>query len=647
MDDTIFTDLLDDCLPDVAAWKHENFDILILDEAQDMRPHYWKLIKRLVSTFAELSTLKVLVLGDPNQLLYDFYAGSPADVRFLTMAADLFVGSRSWVRRELSTSYRLTYPMAAFVKHFANGNIFGHEEGVPVMLYVCSLVQELPIHGLACVKSVLETSQCDDLLILTSSTNERSIVSGLVRQMVSSRIPVHVHRSGRLTDTHVKGLKHITKGKVSISTFCGTKGLEADTVVVINRGPLFDVKWSNSLYVAMTRARKRLIIFQESRYVCQEAVAELALQFSEAQLHIKVIGELQATRTPASPRARRTTYDGESLFAFSSSELLKELDLMVECKELVEVMDKEKEEGFSQATTISFDDGATCTSMASIVMRTFEFGLVLDTQRGKDDFGTFPVLSKIKQILTRPQVFGVANDNQTETMRCRFVQAHQVIKMPQRDSDDADTDCLRKFKAMAMIASVHDCYAGFADRCYGLDNFDFMSNIHLYECFRRARHKLAIALGVRPWESPLPVLTDVDQERREAALVGEMDLVYQTRSQLTCKLDNAETGKPMTVRVYAGLHILGRKSGVAILFTDRTGIDQKLAAALSSCVFKQPYVHLLNIRTGDLVRVGVKGDQMDFVCTALEFHTDQSNSDVSDEAFLDTMRIDPVVELEL
>ena len=119
--DVAFVETMDDIderCAEPQKWHCSDVDILIVDEAQDMRPLFWRLVQFLVRKVVRRpKELQILVMGDKMQLLYDFYSNNSADSRFMTRAPVLFANtsSRPWVERTLSVSYRLTPPAARFV----------------------------------------------------------------------------------------------------------------------------------------------------------------------------------------------------------------------------------------------------------------------------------------------------------------------------------------------------------------------------------------------------------------------------------------------------------------------------------------------------------------------------------------------------
>ncbi|WP_394759024.1 UvrD-helicase domain-containing protein, partial [Flavobacterium sp.] len=92
-----------------------HYDILILDECQDMSPLYFQFVLYFLSFFK--SKIQLVILGDFMQGIYDFKG---ADIRFLTMAQDIwknkpFLSSSEFKHCSLTMSYRITNQMAKYI----------------------------------------------------------------------------------------------------------------------------------------------------------------------------------------------------------------------------------------------------------------------------------------------------------------------------------------------------------------------------------------------------------------------------------------------------------------------------------------------------------------------------------------------------
>jgi ATP-dependent exoDNAse (exonuclease V) beta subunit len=93
----------------------KGYDIIVLDEVQDMTFLYYRLIIKYIKDVGQ--KIQLMVLGDYMQGLYEFKG---ADIRFLTLATEIwmpfnFLRTQEFERCQLKTSYRITNQIADFV----------------------------------------------------------------------------------------------------------------------------------------------------------------------------------------------------------------------------------------------------------------------------------------------------------------------------------------------------------------------------------------------------------------------------------------------------------------------------------------------------------------------------------------------------
>lgn len=99
----------------------ENFDILVVDEAQDMTYLYFQLIVKFLKDYGK--KVQLLVLGDYMQGLYEFKG---SDARFLTLAKEIWINSGVLLTDNfklctMKTSYRITNQMCKFINNVMIG----------------------------------------------------------------------------------------------------------------------------------------------------------------------------------------------------------------------------------------------------------------------------------------------------------------------------------------------------------------------------------------------------------------------------------------------------------------------------------------------------------------------------------------------
>lgn len=287
---------------DLLSYNNFSYDIIILDEAQDISPLYFHLICKIFKDNNNKNT-KICILGDKKQSIFDF---NNADERFITFSDELFLFNRlSWKRCNLSRSFRITSEMSEFINkvmlkedriislktsnikpRYIICNCFGDPSGFNY------LFRE--------VENYLELGYSpEDIFILTPSinTNTKSPIRRLENRIKRElNIPIFVPMGD-----DVKLDEDILKNKLVFSTFHQSKGLERKVVLVLN----FDSSYfkyykknknanecPNELYVATTRAIERLTVFHhyENNYldfICQDKIRDYCELIQHKPVQIK------------------------------------------------------------------------------------------------------------------------------------------------------------------------------------------------------------------------------------------------------------------------------------------------------------------------------------------------------------------------
>lgn len=216
---------------------------VLIDEAQDVRELYVRLLGVLGLT---RSGIQIVVAGDCNQLVYDFDDDFPASLTTLKRPGVAF-GNGEWRHVVLNRSHRVTDPICSFVNLLFATSITSDKEGPRVEIRVPSnMYSDL-------LNTIDDLLDGDVLLLVDHKQGNRALRTLL-------------NKAGRLGRTvRVHGVLSPEKdGETSIIT-CGTfwsaKGLEADTVIVLLPGGAS----FNPTYVAMTRARQRLVVVLDPR----------------------------------------------------------------------------------------------------------------------------------------------------------------------------------------------------------------------------------------------------------------------------------------------------------------------------------------------------------------------------------------------
>lgn len=216
---------------------------LLIDEAQDVRPIYIRLL-RVLGLFD--AAKKIYVFGDRNQLIYDYDDDFPACLDVLTRPNTHVRRGVSWSRVVASTSLRLPPPVARLVS-----DMFG--------VRICSANAAAPA-------PLVEVRAPSSMFRLSHELGDLKEVPHLL--LVDRRAmnrPLHAHlntwsREGVVMNVHKTTDNH-DNATMTCATYWSAKGLQHDTVVVVvpERTP------RNPLYVALTRPLRRLIVVVDAR----------------------------------------------------------------------------------------------------------------------------------------------------------------------------------------------------------------------------------------------------------------------------------------------------------------------------------------------------------------------------------------------
>jgi hypothetical protein len=252
------------------------YDLIIVDESQDMTEIYCSLVKKILNykgNYIDIEIPRLLLLGDVRQAIYDFMG---ADSRYLTLADKIYTG-REFVRLSLSVSYRLTPPMCDFMNKCVLGKqvmTSGKTGNFHKPRYIMQDTYD-SVRILNVIVDLLTEYEPEDIFILAYSIRQNgSFQSPVVklehlikRDSRTKNVPVFapVSDEERLKD-------EVMCGKLTFSTFHQAKGLERKVVIIMGADDsqykyyMRDEKsreCPNILYVAMTRAIERLILFHD------------------------------------------------------------------------------------------------------------------------------------------------------------------------------------------------------------------------------------------------------------------------------------------------------------------------------------------------------------------------------------------------
>jgi hypothetical protein len=245
------------------------FDIIILDEVQDMSHLYYQFIIYFLKKL--ISKVQIVFLGDDKQGIYNFLG---SDIRFLTMAEKLwknqpFLNSQIFHNCTLRMSYRITNQMAAFINTSMIGKplLLSCRDGIPVQ-YIRNTTYNTEIIVLNIIKRIIDEGDLpNDIFILASSIKGvTSSIKKIENALSQIGIPCFIPN----IDTE-KVDERVIDNKIVFSTFHSAKGRQRKYVFVVG----FDDSYMdyagrdlpknicpNTLFVASTRATHGLYLLE-------------------------------------------------------------------------------------------------------------------------------------------------------------------------------------------------------------------------------------------------------------------------------------------------------------------------------------------------------------------------------------------------
>jgi len=539
------------------AWHMEDFTLLIIDEGQDVRPGFMQLIYYMIQhACTKRASLRIVMLGDPRQLLYGFYNHNRADARFLALGHLLLqqVNDRPWAQRKLTRSFRSTRAVTNVLNALVSGHemVSGGKTGPPVLLDVCNLRTFEPASK---IMKIVSTYNPEDILILCSSLSGTSPARKLVRTLVRHGIPVHVQRSGTLRDNGPVALMS-RQGRIQFKTFCASKGLEAKLVIVLNTRSLFQCM-ENSLYVALSRSMHELVIFQDNNSTSLEELHALRTHLTPRDLSVVTNKKSRCRptcRVQESPRAasQLTSYYVDTLFQYVDPGLLGPIEQMVQRTSLDDTLFEDEE-----AYGLLFDmktNNDQCVHVRNIVTAAIRLAveyfrtrqipkIVMHLQRSRD-----PYITRLYQ-------------------RGMSILRMQLLHIP--TTWDAQ-NLYMKLQAFAMFSTAIDAFSGFEEKITDISDFGFIMHPLIVNRVRRL----------------------LDQMLKYIPVTTTAFSVQCSRLSGTAKFYSTPTLKSSSC-----LYVMMHKPD--------TDMDDLLGMAVHLAVHGLEYGYVSNVHTGSLTQVYV------------------------------------------
>lgn len=254
---------------DKESINFPRFDVLVVDESQDLTPLLLKVIFRICRSQPRKPQL--VVLGDRYQCIYGY---SGADVRYLTLAQPVLnrvAAATEWRHLTLSTTFRCPKSHVDFINH----NVLQfHRLNVPpdapvgsIAYHAMDAFTQMPKFVTDLVLRKIESGvDVTDIAILVAGVNigPRHPVCKLVNQLSKRDIDLYIRNSNGFTS------EDQMRNKLCILSFHQSKGLEFKHVILLgfdesyrefyDRGRTPAGSVPSTIYVALSRAKEDLTI---------------------------------------------------------------------------------------------------------------------------------------------------------------------------------------------------------------------------------------------------------------------------------------------------------------------------------------------------------------------------------------------------
>ncbi|TNK84760.1 UvrD-helicase domain-containing protein [Mycoplasmopsis pullorum] len=258
-----------------------DYDLIVIDEAQDLTPIYYHFLLKIMNDNRN-KNYQILILGDERQCIYQFLG---ADSRFLTHADKLFINQHEWKFLSLSKSYRLSSQIASFLNDIffktqliksgrlnsyssinyllVRNNNYKNEGITALASKICKKIHEYGEENIFVLTPTTKTNYINLLIKKIIEINEILYGNKEIAIFTSSNEP------DKLVDLE------LIKNKLVISTFHQTKGLEREVVFLLNFDESYYEHFAvdankfelmNVTYVSATRAKTELWLVHDDRY---------------------------------------------------------------------------------------------------------------------------------------------------------------------------------------------------------------------------------------------------------------------------------------------------------------------------------------------------------------------------------------------
>lgn len=265
---------------DTDVTQPPTFDIVIIDECQDMTEMYYEIVCKITRDIQ--NKFKILIIGDKKQSIYEFKG---ADERYIMNAEQLFhFNGKKWKQDSLHISFRLPKEIGDIV-NFVTGEErirTVKEQGCKPRYVICNSFMESFRGDRKDMTTfeeyryyISEGYKPGDIMIISPTIKKSKPINNLLAEITKHDKTVKIYKA--TSDTQ-KINEDAIKDKLLVVSYHQSKGLERKVSIVYGIDmSYFDVFGRNKvesicpneMYVALTRSKERLsVIHNETSKYC-------------------------------------------------------------------------------------------------------------------------------------------------------------------------------------------------------------------------------------------------------------------------------------------------------------------------------------------------------------------------------------------
>jgi hypothetical protein len=282
--------------------ENKQFDVLILDEAQDIKIIYYEFISKIIE---DMKIDRMCLFGDYKQ---NIYAKLGSTNNYLLDPTLFKFQINNWIKLTLSTSFRCSNKIANLINNLMHENYLKSNNDkceLELMYYKItndiSKYKKLEFLETKIIELIGQGYNYDQIMILFPSFKYRD-VKIFINSLQETIGYINIIA---LTNINIDARSNLLlKNKIIISSIHSSKGLERDVVIMLPFNESFNdithnkdrFNCSNLLYVALTRAKKKLILYKHINVINKKKlIIPLLIQNSEQELfdNIKYTDEIK------------------------------------------------------------------------------------------------------------------------------------------------------------------------------------------------------------------------------------------------------------------------------------------------------------------------------------------------------------------